>query len=62
MLIAEHPWEGNANLICHSSDSGKMIEQVETGVLYAEAVDVYPPRFTYRETEQDIEQEEIENG
>lgn len=60
MIVTEYPWNGRDDRIRHSSDSGKMIEQIETGVLYAEAVDVYPPRYTYRETE--IEQEEIENG
>ena len=39
------------NLIIHYSDCEKMIEQVETGVVYSEAVDAYPCRYTYREIE-----------
>lgn len=42
------------------SDSNKYIIQNETGVKYSEAVDV-PNRFTYRESEEDIEKpEEVE--
>lgn len=32
------------------SDEGNFIRQVETGVLYEDAVDVAPSRFTYEET------------
>lgn len=49
-------------LIKTFSDSGKYIIQNETGVKYSEAVDV-PNRFTYRESEENIEtEEEPENG
>lgn len=37
------------------SDTGMMIRQVETGVLYAEAWDVLPCRYTYEETEEPID-------
>ena len=37
------------------SDKNKMIKQVETGIEYSEAVDVHPIRYTYIETENDIE-------
>lgn len=48
-------------LIKTFSDSGKYIIQNETGVKYSEAVDV-PNRFTYRESEENIEaKEELEN-
>lgn len=46
----------------HYSDAGKMILQVETGVVYSEAVDVYPCRYTYKETEEYIPEEEPERG
>ena len=46
-------------LIRHYSDAGVLIRQVETGNLYIEAVDVNPIRYTYKETEQKIESEEI---
>ena len=44
-------------LIKTFSDSGKYIIQNETGVKYSEAVDV-PNKFTYRESEENIETEE----
>ena len=40
------------------SDNNKMILQVETGIEYSEAIDVYPVRYTYVETENDIQSEE----
>ena len=42
-------------LVKHSSDKGMFIRQLETGVEYAEAVDVVPCRYTYEETEREIE-------
>lgn len=47
-------------LIRHFSDEGKMIRQVETGTIYSEAVDVVPCEFTYEETDQVVEEIEIE--
>lgn len=41
----------NDTLIRHYSNSGMMLRQNETGVLYADAVDVYPCKFTYMETD-----------
>ena len=38
-------------LIRHYSDSGMMILQTETGMLYEDAADVLPCRFTYEETD-----------
>ena len=37
-------------LVRHYSDSDKMIKQVETGVLYSDAIDVEPCSYTYEET------------
>ena len=45
-------------LIKHESDAGKYIRQVETGREYSSAVDVIPCRYTYEETERDIERKE----
>lgn len=39
------------------SDNNKYIIQNETGVKYSEAVDI-PNRYTYRESEENIETEE----
>lgn len=43
------------NLVKHYSDNCKYILQNETGIEYAEAVDVLPCRYTYSETEKDID-------
>lgn len=42
------------------SDIGNYIRQVETDVIYAEAIDVEGALFTYEETEDKIEIEQIE--
>ena len=47
-------------LIRHFSDEGKMIRQVETGIIYSEAVDVVPCEFTYKEIDQVVEEIKIE--
>lgn len=62
MIITEHPWNGRADRIRHASDSGLMIEQEQTGNRYVEAIDIYPTEYTYRETEEHIEQEVEDNG
>ena len=38
----------------------KMLKQIETGAIYAEAIDVYPCQFTYEEVDIEIEEEEEE--
>ena len=43
------------NLIRHYSDTGKKIRQVETGIVYEEAIDLKPCRFTYEEYKAVIE-------
>lgn len=67
MLKTQYPYideNGNerANLIKHyaENENGEKfyIKQVETGVEYSEAVDVYPCRYTYEATERKVEQEE----
>lgn len=42
----------DGKLVRHFSDDNKALLQVETGVIYEEAVDVIPCRYTYEETEQ----------
>lgn len=46
----------------HYSDSGKRIRQVETDAVYDEAVDLFPCRYTYVETDKNIEQDEQITG
>ena len=45
-------------LIKHESDAGKYIRQVETGREYSSAVDVIPCKYSYEETEREIERPE----
>jgi hypothetical protein len=45
----------NGTLIRHYSDEGKKLKQVETGLVYDEAVDVVPCRYTYEETDEPVE-------
>ena len=49
-------------LIKHFSDENKYIRQVETGIEYAEAIDVMPCRYTYEETENGILEDIKEGG
>lgn len=46
------------NRIRTYSDAGMMIRQKETGILYADAVDI-PGRYTYEETDVPVPDEEI---
>ena len=45
----------NRTLVKHESDSGKYIRQVETGIEYSSAVDAIPCKYTYEETEREID-------
>ena len=45
--------------IRHYSDAGLKIRQIETGIIYDDAVDVVPCRYTYEETNEPIEEEDI---
>lgn len=44
------------SLVRHYSDVAVMLRQVETGILYSDAVDVVPCRYTYIETDTPVEQ------
>lgn len=46
--------------IRHYSDQNFKIRQVETGRIYDDAVDRYPCKWTYEETDEPIEPEEGE--
>ncbi len=58
MLIEEYVSGGR--LVRHYSDEDYMIRQIETDILYEDAVDVVPCRYTYEETDIKIEREEEE--
>ena len=49
--------EDGVNLYRTYSDQGFMIRQIETGILYSEAIDVEDAQFTYEETDELIESE-----
>ena len=56
MILTEFLNDGT--LIKHYSDKGVMLLQVETGVKYADPVDVAPCRYTYEETDELINGED----
>lgn len=47
--------------IHHYSDEDFKILQVETGIIYDDAIDVLPCKWTYEETDMPIEKEEPED-
>lgn len=49
----------DGTLIKHYSDAGFMLLQVETGAKYSDPIDVIPCRYTYEETDEKIEVEEV---
>ena len=46
-------------LIRHYSNSGMKLKQVETGVVYDDAIDIVPCQYTYEETDIPIEGAEL---
>ena len=57
MVIEEYIRDGT--LVKHYSDSGYLLEQVETGAKYGEAVDIVPCPYTYVETNEKEEEPEV---
>lgn len=45
----------NSELIRHWSDLNLKILQIETGIVYNDAIDVVPCRYTYEETDEPID-------
>lgn len=45
--------------IRHFSDNGKRIRQVETSIVYDDALDVIPCPYTYEETDEDIPTDDL---
>ena len=60
-IKVQHPYKGNYRFIRHYAEDAEgvryCVEQVETGVIYSEAVDVYPCRYTYRATDTRVDPE-----
>lgn len=48
----------NGERIHHWSDLNLKIRQIETDIIYDDAVDVIPCKYTYEETNEPIEEEE----
>ena len=48
----------NGERIHHWSDADLKIRQIETGILYEDAVDNVPCRYTYEETDEPIEEDD----
>ena len=55
MIVEENLSE---HLVRHYSDKGMKLKQVETGVVYDEAIDLIPCQYTYEETDQRVGGEE----
>ena len=49
----------NERLVHHYSDKGLKILQVETGMVYDDAIDTLPCQYTYEETNEPTEQDEL---
>lgn len=47
----------NGTLIRQYSDRNKVLLQNETGVEYSEAIDIVPCKYTYTETDKDVEED-----
>ena len=58
MIKQEKTIINNKELSHTYSDNNKYILQVETNVKYNEAYDVIPCRYTYIETEEEIEEQQ----
>ena len=56
MLIEEIIEDGK--FVKHYSDSRMLIKQLETDMLYGEAIDLIPCKYTYEETDIPIEEPE----
>lgn len=49
----------DGTLIRHYSTEGMKLLQVETGMVYDEAIDIVPCKYTYEETDEHTEQDEL---
>lgn len=58
-MIIEELVDGGTR-IRHYSDLGMKIRQVETGIVYDDAVDIIPCKYTYEETDEPIDPPEPE--
>ena len=61
-MAVQFEYVENGERIRHYSDRDFKIRQIETGVIYDDAVDVLPCRYTYEETNEPIEVDESEEN
>ena len=61
-MIIQEIFEGNPELIRTYSDRGYRIRQVDTGIVYDEAVDAYNTTHYYEETTEKIDTGEPEEA
>lgn len=61
MIVKEILFINGRELVKTYSDSGKYIIQNETGIEYVKAIDI-PNKYTYTETEKDIEEVKYDKG
>lgn len=59
MILQEYLNDGT--LVKHYSDSGFMLLQVETGIKYSDPIDLVPCIYTYVETDELVEVEELDS-
>lgn len=57
-MITQEQIDINGRVFLHTYSDVYMIKQVETGALYEEAYDKIPCRYTYEETDIELEEEE----
>lgn len=60
MIKTEYPYNDNPNLIRHYAEGFK-IRQIETGIIYDEAVDLYPCKYTYEVTDIPLDDIDIDS-
>lgn len=60
MLLTKIIDHGTVQVIRHYSDSNLRLKQIETDLLFDDAVDIMPCQFTYEETDIPIEDIEID--
>ena len=60
MILTEYL--NNETLIKHYSDQGFLLLQNETGVKYIEPIDIVPCPYTYTETNEKNEEEELNDN
>lgn len=60
MIKYESVMFGEREYLMTYSDSGHKIRQVETDIIYDEAIDTIPCRYSYEETDEFVQEEEGE--